>query len=220
MRKEWNIVLLGPLTLQPSPFDEVAEVESSGQLTLKMTDLICESKGGSVGAEELQCWEASNGNNPVIMTFKDVKKLNGGGLNARRLAERDGARKLQTNAFQFNCILSETDLTGTQDILINYERCQISSGSFEIGLTQAIGVGVTTYSSSLNTGTVILPSPIQDVLTTGMCLFYICSKIRDDNSIGTNNNAKPNEVVRDCDAQWTLDGFTSILIYGNEGEET
>lgn len=66
-------------------------------------------------------------------------------------------------------------MTDTQDILINYERCQISSGILEIGLTQAIGVGVITYSSSLQTATVILPSPIQDTLTT---------------------------VVRDCNAEW------------------
>ena len=184
IRKEFNFVLLGPLTLRPKPFDHLATI-SSGNLALKTTGLICESKGGTVGAEEVQCWEASNEVNPVIMTFKDVKKLDGGGLNLRRLSERDTnyntqekGRKLQTtSAFQFNCVLSETDLSGTQDILINYERCQISSGSFEIGLTQAIGVGVTTYSSSLNTGTVILPSPIQDTLTT---------------------------VVRDCNAEWLV----------------
>jgi hypothetical protein len=73
--------------------------------------------------------------------------------------------------------------------LINYERCQISSGTFEIGYTQAIGVGVTKYSSNLASATVILPSPNQDVLTT---------------------------VVRDCNAVWTLSGYTNILVYGNE----
>lgn len=66
-------------------------------------------------------------------------------------------------------------MTGTQDILISYERCKITSDTFEIGLTQAIGLGVFTYDSSLQTTTVILPSPIQDTLTT---------------------------VVRDCNAEW------------------
>lgn len=47
---EWNFVLLGPLTLRPGSFDKVASI-SSGLLTLKQTNLICESKGGSVGAE-------------------------------------------------------------------------------------------------------------------------------------------------------------------------
>lgn len=128
------------------------------------------------------------------MTFKNVKKLNGGGLNRRMLTDgemevaQDG-RRLQTSPYQFNCILSETDLTGTSSILINYERCQISSGTFEIGLTQAIGVGVTTYSANLASATVKLPSPNQDVLTT---------------------------VVRNCNAVWTLQGYTNILIWGSE----
>ena len=70
-----------------------------------------------------------------------------------------------------------TKMTGTNDILINYERCQISSGILEIGLTQSIGVGVTTFSSALQTARVVLPSPIQDTLTT---------------------------VVRDCNAEWQV----------------
>ena len=97
---------------------------------------------------------------------------------------------------QFNCILSEIDvrdmsieylrvipicctsfsliyvslffqLTKSQDILINYERCPIASGNFEIGLSQAIGLGVTKFSSiTTNSATIVLPSPIQDILTT------------------------------------------------------
>ena len=66
-------------------------------------------------------------------------------------------------------------LSGTRDISINYEKCKIYSGTFEIGLTEAIGVGVTKYDSSLQTAIVTLPSPIQDTLTT---------------------------VVRNCDAEW------------------
>ena len=68
-------------------------------------------------------------------------------------------------------------LTDREDIIIDYEICQIPSDSFEIGLTQAIGAGVTTYSSSLRTAKVILPSPIQDTLTT---------------------------VIRDCNAEWLV----------------
>jgi hypothetical protein len=162
-------------------------------MTLTKTNTICESKGGSVGAEELQCWEA-NKSLPVYMTFKNVKTLNGGGLNRRMLTDgaidlSEGGRRLQTSPFQFNCILSETDLSGTTSILINYERCQISSGTFEIGYTRAMGVGVTKYSSNLALATVILPSPNQDVLTT---------------------------VVRDCNAVWKLNGYTNVLVYGSE----
>jgi hypothetical protein len=193
IRKDFNIVILGPLKLTPSPFGKVGRVSSSGLLSLQMTDLLCESKGGSVGAEEIQCWEAGK-DTPVIMTFTNVKALSGGGLNRRRLTsanevDASNDRRLQSSTFQFNCISSELDLSGTSDILINYERCPISSGTFEIGLAQAIGVGVVRYSSSLNTANVILPSPIQDTLTT---------------------------VVRDCNAQWTLDGYTNVLIYGSE----
>lgn len=134
LRKDFNFVLLGPLTLKPSPFPKLGRV-SSGKLTLQMNDMICESKGGSVGAEgwltsssifylaylidlmfflllELQCWEASNDSNPLIMTFKDIKSLSGGGL-GRRLTESDTehTRNLSTSStFQFNCILSETDV--------------------------------------------------------------------------------------------------------------
>jgi hypothetical protein len=56
-------------------------------------------------------------------------------------------------------------MIGVESILINYEKCQIPNGAFEIGLTQAMGVGVITYSSSLQSATVILPSPVQDPLT-------------------------------------------------------
>jgi hypothetical protein len=48
--QDFSFVILGPLKLQPRPFDKVGRI-SNGQMTLRMTDLICESKGGSVGAE-------------------------------------------------------------------------------------------------------------------------------------------------------------------------
>ena len=88
MREDFKEVILGPLKLTPSPFEKVGSVSSSGLLSLQKTDLLCESKGGSVGAEEIQCWEAGK-SNPVIMTFKNVKTLSSGGLNGRRLAGGD-----------------------------------------------------------------------------------------------------------------------------------
>jgi hypothetical protein len=51
MRKDFNFVILGPLKLQPKPFDKVGMISSDGQMTLRKTNLICESKGGSAGAE-------------------------------------------------------------------------------------------------------------------------------------------------------------------------
>ena len=187
-------MILGPFKIYPPPIEPIASVDStSGELMLDMSDLTCESKGGYVGEEELQCWEGSNNSNPKIMNFKGVKKLSGG--NGRRLTESSikdvpgNKRRLQSPSFQFNCILSEVDMTEEQSILINYERCKIGSNTITIGHTQANGVGVTTYSASLVEATVILPIPIQDILTTE---------------------------IRDCDARWTLDGYTNILINGNE----
>ena len=47
----WEFVLLGPLVFTPSPFDFVAEKTDTQMLRLLKTNLICESKGGSVGEE-------------------------------------------------------------------------------------------------------------------------------------------------------------------------
>lgn len=139
----------------------------------------------------MQCWEADKIENQKIKSYSNVKKLSGGGINGRRLANsfREGERRLQSSTFEFNCLLSEVDMSGTQVITINYERCQISSDTFEIGQTQSKGVGTTIFSSSMQTATVILPSPIQDTLTT---------------------------VVRDCDAEWILQGHSNILVYASE----
>ncbi len=50
-------------------FDPVGEVDSvSGVLTLLSSDLICESKSGTAGEEEVQCWDA-NASNPRITTY-------------------------------------------------------------------------------------------------------------------------------------------------------
>ena len=51
-KEEYKYVILGPLTYKPDPFDKVATI-TSGTLTLTDPDIICESKGGSVGAEGL-----------------------------------------------------------------------------------------------------------------------------------------------------------------------
>ena len=117
---------------------------------------------------DLQCWEADQSlQNPKIRGFDGVKKISGGGLNRRRLIHsNDDQRRLQSATFEISCVLSETDLIGTQDILIDYQKCKLPDGIFEIGLTKAVGTGVITFSSSLVTATVLFPSPIQDPLTT------------------------------------------------------
>lgn len=49
--QNFSFVILGPLKLQPLPFDKIGRISSDGQMTLRKSNLICESKGGSVGAE-------------------------------------------------------------------------------------------------------------------------------------------------------------------------
>ena len=56
-------------------------------------------------------------------------------------------------------VMTFLQLSGTQLISINYEKCVINSYNFEIGATEAIGVGVTKYDSSLQSAIVTLPSP-------------------------------------------------------------
>lgn len=77
--------------------------------------------------------------------------------------------------------------------MLNYERCRISNSdsTITIGGDQVIGAGVTSFSSSsLNDAEMILPSPIQDSLTT---------------IIGS-----------ECNTRWNLKGHTNLLIKGNE----
>ena len=65
----------------------------------------------------------------------------------------------------FLAIIPSTQIEGTDDILIDYEECKINTGSFNIGLTQAIGKGVVKYSVSVSIACVIMSLPIQDTLT-------------------------------------------------------
>jgi hypothetical protein len=76
---------------------------------------------------------------------------------------------------------------GESSIVINYERCPIDSDTFEIGSTQANGVGITTFSAALETASAILPdNPIQDSLTT---------------------------VFRDCNAEWYVSSYHVDIMY-------
>lgn len=66
----------------------------------------------------MQCWEAGASRpDPKIMTFVNVTKVSGEGLNRRRLELVDhtqsvpgGKRGLLGSTFEFKCILSETDV--------------------------------------------------------------------------------------------------------------
>ena len=121
----FSIVVLGPFEIKPPPVVPLGGVDPSGELALDFdsgNDMTCESKGGGVGAEELQCWESSNDSNPKINTFKNVKNIGGG---SRRRLDAAG-RRLQSGDNQFNCVLSPTDLTGLDHISINIANCPVS----------------------------------------------------------------------------------------------
>lgn len=92
------------------PFDPVGELDSStGTLELATDEVLtCESKDGSVGAEEIQCWQTDAGDNPVIMTFKDVKSLQFDS-SQRRLLSKNDERMLESPVYsaEFNCIQND-----------------------------------------------------------------------------------------------------------------
>ena len=55
---EFRQLILGPFTYKPKPFSKLGNIGSSGSLSLDATsEMTCESKGGSVGQEDLQCTE-------------------------------------------------------------------------------------------------------------------------------------------------------------------
>ena len=73
---------------------------------------------------ELQCWQADESIvHPKSMTFRDVRKLSGGGRNRRRQLtydslkhDTDGHRQLQisdSSPFELKCILSDIDVRET-----------------------------------------------------------------------------------------------------------
>ena len=55
---------------------------------------------------------------------------------------------------------------GSNNIHINYERCEIASGTLTIDEAQVVGYGVVTFDSTLTESTISLPTPIQDALTS------------------------------------------------------
>jgi hypothetical protein len=63
----------------------------------------------NVHITEIQCWQQIK--NPVIQTFKNVQKLEGR-KSGRRLTDDTGnERRLTGDTEQFNCVLSETDVS-------------------------------------------------------------------------------------------------------------
>lgn len=93
-RFTYSQVILGPIKYTPKPFREIATLnKSSGRLSIVSGDVTCARKGGSVGDEELQCWESKKAK-PVIRTFKAVKSL--------------GVSRSNVNALSFTCIQSES----------------------------------------------------------------------------------------------------------------
>ncbi|EJK50116.1 hypothetical protein THAOC_30946, partial [Thalassiosira oceanica] len=150
---------------EPQPFPPLAQKSSSGQLSLSEWDpsnnVTCANKGGSVGNEELQCWETDS-SAPIIQTFSGVRSLQNG--NRRRL-RRDLQAEAGSGSLLMECIQSDYDHGSNPTIVLNYGPCQISNSLLIITRTAITGVGRTTF-SSLASGSVILPSPPQDGLVT------------------------------------------------------
>jgi hypothetical protein len=137
----WEFIILGPLELKPEPIVPIAEPEPTGEVVLDLDlvtrDMICESKGGSVGEEgedyfilalnlfhreahalifiiaEIGCWEADESlTNPIIITFKAVKMFYIWNYSNRRLIDDskggpEWQRQLQSSTIELKCILSD-----------------------------------------------------------------------------------------------------------------
>jgi hypothetical protein len=87
-------------------------------------NLKCESKAGTVGAEEIQCWEANAGDKLKIMTFKDVKALKAPGSRRRMLdsSEPASSRMLSsTPPYEFICIQSDIDVRSLLVTIFNQD---------------------------------------------------------------------------------------------------
>lgn len=102
LRKEFNLVILGPLKLEPQPFDPIANFnEKSGELVIVRHDVTCQSKGGTVGDEVMSCWyyitDAFGEEIPIIKTFEGVKTA--------------VVRESNPRGYTFDCILSQNDVS-------------------------------------------------------------------------------------------------------------
>ena len=95
IRFEYNIVIFGPKKYLPTPFDKLAKLDdNTGLMTvsLKDEDVSCESKGGTVGAESISCWESRpTKSNPMVVSYDGVKSVQ---------------VSSGTKALSMNCILS------------------------------------------------------------------------------------------------------------------
>lgn len=178
-------MILGPLKLQPNPFPAPSKLSANtGALSVLERDIICQNKGGEIGNEMIACWyyirDIFGDEVPITKEFEGVKTLDMATSNPR--------------GFTFDCILSQNDIGDSDDITLTYERCRVqNSGEALITIEgdKVVGMGVTTFNAySLNTARMIMPSPIQDALTT---------------VIGSG-----------CDTAWELVGHTNLEIRGDQ----
>ena len=100
--KDFNLVILGPLKSQPSPFPPVAELdEKTGTLSIVKSDVTCQSKGGTVGSEVVACWyfikDVFGKEVPITKEFEGVKRLHVAASNPKD--------------YNFDCILSANNVS-------------------------------------------------------------------------------------------------------------
>jgi len=153
-KKQWTFVkpIVGPLKLTPKAFAPVAVLDAkSGVLTIKggLGDVTCESKGGVIGAEAIQCWQTRR-YPPIIRNFENVKSV----------------AAPAPISYHFNCLLSEVDARGfARKITLNYEQCQLPSNEVQFGGERTVAVGVTKYFNDRE-AQLILPVTQDTALTT------------------------------------------------------
>ena len=115
LRQDFNLIILGPEKYSIPLFTPVAQLsESSGELSLLERGLLCQSKEGSVAQETIICWDPDNTSNPIIQTFKDVKKISSTrvplGRDMRTLKE-NSPRTAPPGLLKLDCIKSEWDVS-------------------------------------------------------------------------------------------------------------
>ena len=200
LRKDFNIVILGPVKYKPTPFDPVAKLDSNtGRLELEKDVATCESKEGAAGLETIQCWETAS-KTPVIKTFKDVKSLYSRKSSITFKCIKSDLNVSSHSAHVLPSLptlslisffvdkLSNCQVNSSTGVVLDFTRCRIETDEIFVGQSKAnIGKGVVSYSGG-GKKVIKLPSPIQDSLET---------------------------TIQDCNnMEWKLDGHTNLVIKG------
>lgn len=206
-----DVTVYGPITVQPNNPFAVAELDSaSGDLKWSEAKgpLTCNSLGGSLGNEEIQC-AAGDEEKPIIRRYLEVKSLTAPTSQRRRsLYSSDAADRSKftngtevislsrtltnldfSDANTFTCISNPINLGDTDSVVLNYTICQIDTNEISVsGDTILVGSSAVISHSNLDKAKIVLPTPGQDFLVTKFT---------------------------DCSADVELDGFSNVFVQAN-----